>query len=223
MRDLPFESLFIPWCSFRDGFARLEPSTLGSKVAHIMPPLGFCAAYLAYYLDYSVFIFKPDLQRMQLAEGRLVVEHILPIVGEFYMNMAQPRRNTIDLRVNPTSALKQPRTGNTPPLQLDCADPAHSTLCNVELTLSISPGHDPSLDPISLLVRDTQHLRNVLAECKRLKQLAGTSNEVFLHYSLMLSKIAANYEVGVTPIYSWLLPYAIIPVPSIRMFTYSAA
>ena len=68
--------------------------------------------YLTYAMDHSLFIFKPDLQRMRVAEGRLVVEHILPIVGEFYINMAQPRRNTIDLRANTTSALNQPRTGN---------------------------------------------------------------------------------------------------------------
>ncbi|KAJ3485089.1 hypothetical protein NLI96_g5200 [Meripilus lineatus] len=91
--------------------------------------------------------------------------------------MAQPRRNTIDLRVSSTAALNQPRS---------------------ELTVTICPGHDPSLKPIPLLVRDTHHLRSVLAECKRLKQLS-----------------AANYDPGATPIYSWLFPYATIPVPSV--------
>ena len=85
-----------------------------------------------------------------------------------------------------------------------------------ELTVTICPGHDPSLKPIPLLVRDTHHLRNVLAECKRLKQLSGMRTPLFLSESNLPS--AANYDPGVTPIYSWLFPYATIPVPSVRTF-----
>lgn len=65
----------------------------------------------AYQLYLSVFIFRPDPQRIQYADGRLVIEHILPIVGEFFMNMAQPRRNTIDLQTDASPALNQSKTG----------------------------------------------------------------------------------------------------------------
>lgn len=43
------------------------------------------------------------------------------------------------------------------------------------LTVTIHPGHDPALEPVALLTRDTHGLRNMLVECKRLKELTGMS------------------------------------------------
>lgn len=130
----------------------------------------------AYQLYLSVFIFRPDPQRIQYADGRLVIEHILPIVGEFFMNMAQPRRNTIDLQTDASPALNQSKTGISFMASVQFpTNPKKKTLLS-ELTLTIYPGHDPSVEPISLLVRDTHQLSAVLAECKRLKQLSGLLN-----------------------------------------------
>ncbi|CAL1710188.1 unnamed protein product [Somion occarium] len=92
--------------------------------------------------------------------------------------MAQPRRATIDLsKATTISALGQAKT---------------------ELTVTIRPGHDPTLEPISFLTRNTHGLRAVLAECKRLKELSD-----------------ANSEPGVIPPFIWIIPYISNRLPEI--------
>jgi hypothetical protein len=46
-----------------------------------------------------------------------------------------------------------------------------------ELTLTIQPGQD-GVKPLTLLTQDVQRLQFVLAECKRLKEMAGMSSAV---------------------------------------------
>lgn len=59
----------------------------------------------------SLFIFKPKIARNGSVSD-LLVEHVIPVVGDFSISMAQSRRNTIDLRnATPALTLNQPRTG----------------------------------------------------------------------------------------------------------------
>ncbi|KAK7680400.1 hypothetical protein QCA50_016640 [Cerrena zonata] len=140
------------------------------------------------HLDYDigeeqgcVFIFKPRLRRVSPDSAPYTIENVLPILGPFSISMAQPRRITMDLSratsLSPTSLLNHSKT---------------------ELKVTIHPGHDTTLQPISLLTRDTHGLRAVLAECKRLKELTD-----------------ANYEPEVTPPFTWILPYISNSLPEI--------
>ncbi|EMD36828.1 hypothetical protein CERSUDRAFT_83851 [Gelatoporia subvermispora B] len=99
--------------------------------------------------DGCVFILKPvPSQTLYSDEEDYTIEHIFPIVDDFSIAMAQPRRTTMDLRASSLSvAMNQPRT---------------------ELSLTITPGGDAATRPIALLTTDTQGLRAVLAECRRL-------------------------------------------------------
>ncbi|OBZ76964.1 Inositol polyphosphate 5-phosphatase OCRL-1 [Grifola frondosa] len=106
-----------------------------------------------------VFVFHPKPSQVQSTSDDYVVEHVFPVFGDFSISMSQPRRSTMDLRsasAGNVSILNQPRT---------------------ELTLTIKPGHDPAVEPISLLTNDIQGLRSVLAECKRLKNVYDTQDE----------------------------------------------
>jgi len=104
-----------------------------------------------------VFKFKPtDGTGGTNPSAELVIDHVVPIVGEFSISVALSKRNTIDLR-SPSSPLtmNQPRT---------------------ELTVTINPGHqlihDQYTKQITLLANDLQRLRSVLEECRRLKQIS---------------------------------------------------
>ena len=52
-------------------------------------------------------------------------------------------------------------------------DRADYFLWSVELTVTISPGEDTPFSPITLQTNDTQGLRHLLDECKRLKELSS--------------------------------------------------
>ncbi|KAI0074264.1 DNase I-like protein [Panus rudis PR-1116 ss-1] len=125
-----------------------------------------------------VFILKPRLRRGETNNRGYIIEHVLPIVGRFSISMAQPRRGTIDL--------------GSP------ASPSFLKQAPAELTITIQPGHDRTLEPISLLTSDTHGLRLILAETKRLKDLSD-----------------ANYEPGVSPLYAWILTYISSAQPDI--------
>jgi hypothetical protein len=53
------------------------------------------------------------------------------------------------------------------------------------LTLTINPGEGLSRQPITLLTTDAHHLRSVLEECKRLKEVFGTL-PLSSHFSTIL-------------------------------------
>ncbi|OCH94661.1 DNase I-like protein [Obba rivulosa] len=101
--------------------------------------------------DGCIFILKRISRRTSYddEEDDYAIEQIFPIVDGFSITMAQPRRTTIDLRASLSVAMNQPRT---------------------ELTLTITPGRNPTARPITLLTNDTQGLRALLAECKRLRE-----------------------------------------------------
>ena len=49
------------------------------------------------------------------------------------------------------------------------------TLALAELTVTINPGQDTPFQPITLQTHDTEGLRRLLDECKRLKEASGMS------------------------------------------------
>jgi hypothetical protein len=90
----------------------------------------------------SLFIFK--FKSTDIVEGgnpsaELVIDHVIPISGDFSISVALSKRNTIDLR-NPSSPLtrNQPRTGTR---------------------LSVSfPHHPPPFLPLCRLIDVAEHL-----------------------------------------------------------------
>jgi len=145
----------------------------------------------------SLFIFR--FKSTSGAEGanppaELAIDHVIPIFGDFSISVALSRRNTIDLR-NPSSPLtrNQPRTGTRLPSNSTAlfSPLSHLVLpnglltrvitafCQTELRVTINVNHqsteDQYTEPITLLANDLQRLRSILAECKRLKQIAGLS------------------------------------------------
>lgn len=124
--------------------------------------------------DYSpsVFILRPRATRASSATDVYLVDHVFPILDGFTISMAQSRRNTLNLTA--VQALNQPRTGNA--LTFLYEDQDHSTvfhIIDIDFTLTIHPGHDPLLEPVNMVTHDTQRLRTLLAECRRLKEIAS--------------------------------------------------
>ncbi|KAI0088373.1 Endonuclease/exonuclease/phosphatase [Irpex rosettiformis] len=118
---------------------------------------------------HAFFCFRP-----KPLSSEYLVERAFPILDGFSISVAQPRRQTIDLSVSPsTTALPEPRS---------------------ELTLTINPGYDPAKEPLILLTQDTQRLRSLLAETKRLRDIS-----------------IANSEPGTQSAYTWTLPYQFRP------------
>ncbi|KAJ7595016.1 DNase I-like protein [Mycena floridula] len=110
----------------------------------------------------SVFILK---HKTGNSDPAVIIEKIFPIFGPFSISMAQVRRESISSLVDqPMAALKITLTSG--------------------LTLE---GHEP----FSLLTEDAQGLRNVLKECKRLKDISDNANTEDLNDT-----------------YSWLAAYA---------------
>ena len=58
----------------------------------------------------STFILQPRRRRAPSAPPAFVVEHVFPILESFTINMAQSRRNTMNL--TSSAALNQPRAGD---------------------------------------------------------------------------------------------------------------
>ncbi|KZT05009.1 DNase I-like protein [Laetiporus sulphureus 93-53] len=123
-----------------------------------------------------VFIFKHKhpIHAPRMIHVNYVVEHTFPIVEGFSIDMAQPRRNTLDLRANiHGNILHQPRT---------------------ELSVTIHSDFSTNIKPVSLVTHDTEGLRSVLLECKRLKDNS-----------------AQRGQVDITSLFSWLAPYMTRP------------
>ncbi|KAI0752588.1 DNase I-like protein [Daedaleopsis nitida] len=101
-----------------------------------------------------VFVFTQKPPEIHSIPDDYIVEHAFPVIGSFAISMSQPRQATMELSSPPaggTFTLKQPRT---------------------ELTITIHPGEDSPFSPITLQTNDTQGLRSLLDECKRLKEVA---------------------------------------------------
>ncbi|TCD64994.1 hypothetical protein EIP91_003361 [Steccherinum ochraceum] len=162
-----------------------------------------------------VFIFRLKSKRIPSTPDVYLLEHVFPIVGRFSITMAQPRRNTLNLSGPTDLSLNQPRT---------------------EFTLTITPGHEFNNDtPLELLTRDTVKLREVLAECKRLRALSGefaVGTLQLVRMTHLLNALSADSFLGpsrpsaahnpdVLPPYTWIIPYTysgeppiLSPVPS---------
>ncbi|KAF9810224.1 hypothetical protein IEO21_07066 [Rhodonia placenta] len=130
-----------------------------------------------------VYKMKPGLRSPLLrSSDNYFLEHAYPIVGDFSMTMAQARRNTIDLRqASAGTALSQPRTGS----------------CMIlDLTVTLNPGHDENAAPLILVAHDTQSLKEVITECKRLREISS-----LVDYS------KAREHSEAFGAYTWLAPY----------------
>ncbi|KAH9925009.1 DNase I-like protein [Epithele typhae] len=126
-----------------------------------------------------VFIITQKPPRMESIPDEYVVEHAYLIVPGFSISMSQPRRSTIDLTPS-MSAFSQAKTVHP----------------KSEMTVTISPGEDTPYPSIKLQTNDTQGLRQVLDECKRLKETSA-------HLSLGAhSGDAFDFEP-----FSWVMPY----------------
>ncbi|KAJ7766342.1 DNase I-like protein [Mycena maculata] len=112
----------------------------------------------------SVFILKSKSPGRALDQSDIL--RVYPVFGDFSIAMAQVRRETLDLRPTPQSS---------PGL----------------LSLTIKQGDIQGLEPLTLCTQHVQTLRNVLAECKRLKELADTPT-----------------KTTALTTFSWLAPYS---------------
>ncbi|KAF9788098.1 DNase I-like protein [Thelephora terrestris] len=138
---------------------RIRPASKDGESFCHMDPLGHFR-FESSWSSISLFLFK--FKPTNGAGGanpsvELVIDHVIPIIGEFSISVALSKRNTVDLR-NPSSPLtmNQPRT---------------------ELRVTINHGHhlspDQNTEHITLLANDLQRLRSVLEECKRLNQISN--------------------------------------------------
>ncbi|KAM5546090.1 hypothetical protein V8D89_000216 [Ganoderma adspersum] len=111
------------------------------------------------YEQGCVFVFAQKPARMQSIPNGYIVEHAFPLIPSFSISMSQPRQMTLDLSSPPpgsTFALDHPRT---------------------ELTVTINPGENTPFLPVTLQTSDTQGLRRLLDECKRLKDVSTSEAE----------------------------------------------
>ncbi|TBU57913.1 DNase I-like protein [Dichomitus squalens] len=106
-----------------------------------------------------VFVLLQRPPRIQSIPDEYVVEHAFPVLHNFSISMAQPRQTTVDLSSPPpgsTFALDQPKT---------------------ELTVTIKPGEDTPFSSVTLHTTDTQGLRLLLDECRRLKEASTAETD----------------------------------------------
>ncbi|KAJ7612324.1 hypothetical protein DFH06DRAFT_1345073 [Mycena polygramma] len=112
----------------------------------------------------SVFILKSKGPGLAFDQSDIL--RVFPVFGDFSITMAQVRRETLDLR--PTS---------------------QSSLGLISLT--VKQGDIQGLEPLTLCTQHVQTLRDVLAECKRLKEIAD----------------APPTNAAPLTTFSWLAPY----------------
>ncbi|KAJ7118421.1 DNase I-like protein [Mycena crocata] len=132
----------------------------------------------------SVFIlkFKPGGGGSGAA-GRVYdqsdILRVFPVFGDFSISMAQVqgRRATLDLKLRPTSQ----------------ASPGL-------ISLTIKQGDIQGLEPLTLVTQDVQTLRDVLAECKRLKDLADAPPTAPTSSPLTTFSWLAPYTAPRTPL-----------------------
>ncbi|KAJ6625186.1 DNase I-like protein [Mycena sp. CBHHK59/15] len=123
----------------------------------------------------SVFILKPKLSGRAFDQSDIL--RVFPVFGDFSISMAQVRRETLDLR-----ATSQASPGL--------------------ISLTISQGDVQGLHPLTLCTPHVQTLRDVLAECKRLKELAD-----------------APPSAAPLTTFSWLAPYSSRRAPLPPLFS----
>ncbi|KAF9070175.1 hypothetical protein BDP27DRAFT_649025 [Rhodocollybia butyracea] len=98
----------------------------------------------------SVFVLKPKLFSAATIK-ELEIHRVFPIYGDFTMTMAQMRQETLDLS---RLSVNEFRSG---------------------FKVTIHPGHTLiGSEPLDLATYDITGLKNVLAECRRLKELSGS-------------------------------------------------
>ncbi|KAJ7742592.1 DNase I-like protein [Mycena metata] len=126
----------------------------------------------------SVFILK--FKSAGRAYDQSDILRVYPVFGDFSITMAQVKRDTLDLR-----------RGSQ-------ASPSF-------LNLTIKQGDIQGLEPLTLCTQQVQTLRDVLAECKRLKELADAPPS---------SPVAPPLTT-----FSWLAPYTSRRAPLPALFS----
>ncbi|THV02214.1 DNase I-like protein [Dendrothele bispora CBS 962.96] len=130
----------------------------------------------------SVFILKNKLFSSPY-QDEFEIDRVLPVHGDFTITMAQVNRADLGVSVQlpSESALNQSRSG---------------------LRLHITPGGES--EPLDLFTYDVQGLKNVLAECRRLRELAGMLTYIHTDNISLMACVDLSPE---TQTYSWLAPY----------------
>ncbi|KAJ7620458.1 DNase I-like protein [Roridomyces roridus] len=130
----------------------------------------------------SVFVLKAKAASSGGTFTQSDILRVFPVFGDFSISMAQVqvRRATLDLRRS-----------------------ASQTSAGL-ISLTIKQGDIPGLEPLTLHTQDVQTLREVLAECKRLKEIAE-----------------APSESAAPPLttFSWLAPYTLQRAPLPDLFS----
>ncbi|KAJ7450812.1 DNase I-like protein [Mycena latifolia] len=124
----------------------------------------------------SVFILKSKPAERAFEQSDIL--RVIPVFGEFTITMAQVRRETLDLR------------------RASQASPGL-------LSLTITQGEIAAVAPLTLCTQHVEALRAVLAECKRLKDLAD----------------APPTSVPALTTFSWLAPYTARRAPLPALFS----
>ena len=87
----------------------------GEPLSSHAPPSGLFRLGNSWFpASLFVFKFKPTDDRIGGANPstELVIDHVIPIVGQFSISVALSKRNTIDLRnPSPPLTMNQPKTG----------------------------------------------------------------------------------------------------------------
>ncbi|KAJ7700407.1 Endonuclease/exonuclease/phosphatase [Mycena rosella] len=123
----------------------------------------------------SVFILKS--KPIERAFDQSDILRVFPVFGDFSISMSQVRRETLDLR---SSSQASPSL----------------------LSLTITQGGIDSVAPLTLCTQHVEALRNVLAECKRLKEVAD---------------VPPSTAAPPLVTFSWLAPYTArrAPMPAL--------
>ncbi|KAJ6457770.1 DNase I-like protein [Mycena vitilis] len=124
----------------------------------------------------SVFILNPKGPGLAFDQSDIL--RVFPVFGDFSITMAQVRRETLDMR---------PTSQSSPGL----------------ISLTVKQGDIQGLEPLTLCTQHVQTLRDVLAECKRLKEIAD----------------APPTNAASLTTFSWLAPYTSRRAPLPALFS----
>ncbi|KAJ7672386.1 DNase I-like protein [Mycena polygramma] len=124
----------------------------------------------------SVFILKSKGPGLAFDQSDIL--RVFPVFGDFSITMAQVRRETLDLR---------PTSQSSPGL----------------ISLTVKQGDIQGLEPLTLCTQHVQTLRDVLAQCKRLKEIAD----------------APPTNAAPLTTFSWLAPYTSRRAPLPALFS----
>lgn len=169
------------------------------------------------FAEDSLFVFKSRRLNSVVApvagnveqQEELDVHSAFPIFGEFHLTMSQMRRQTVDssvsLKLGRVSAMNASCSGAFPQMNAESL-PKKKNLSVI--TLSIHPaegllGHGSNL---TFGTTDVDGLKRLVAECKRLKDVTGSSPTLRLRHFLAHNCRSDTPPKSITN-FSWLRYY----------------